>query len=102
MSGSQLPTLKCSSLKITRNEGFEYWKTSTFHFCEQNPDVEGLVEKIAENVSDLLLAIQLILVLIKQAVNAFWSNDLTFQVKVFDRRNVCFGVTGSTPKKGAQ
>jgi lactoylglutathione lyase family protein len=25
---------------------FEYWKTSTFHFCVQDPDVEGLVEKI--------------------------------------------------------
>ena len=22
---------------------FEYWKTSTFHFCDQDPDVEGLV-----------------------------------------------------------
>ena len=25
---------------------FEYWKTGTFHFCVQDPDVEGLVEKI--------------------------------------------------------
>ena len=25
---------------------FEYWKTSTFHFCVQDPDIEGLVEKI--------------------------------------------------------
>lgn len=24
----------------------EYWKTGTFHFCVQDPDVEGLVEKI--------------------------------------------------------
>lgn len=25
---------------------FEYWKTGVFHFCVQDPDVEGLVEKI--------------------------------------------------------
>ena len=25
---------------------FEYWKTGIFHFCVQDPDVEGLVEKI--------------------------------------------------------
>ena len=28
---------------------FEYWKTSTFHFGVQDPDVEGLVEKIVAN-----------------------------------------------------
>ena len=27
-------------------ENFEYWKTGTFHFCIQDPDIEGLVEKI--------------------------------------------------------
>lgn len=27
-------------------EEFEYWKTGTFHFCVQDPDIEGLVEKI--------------------------------------------------------
>ena len=25
---------------------FEYWKTSTFHFCLQDRDIEGLVAKI--------------------------------------------------------
>jgi lactoylglutathione lyase family protein len=25
---------------------FEYWKTSVFHFCVQDPDVEGLAAKI--------------------------------------------------------
>jgi len=25
---------------------FKFWKTSTFHFCVQDPDIEGLVEKI--------------------------------------------------------
>lgn len=25
---------------------FEYWKTGIFHYCVQDPDVEGLVEKI--------------------------------------------------------
>ena len=30
-------------------DGFEYWKTSTFHFCVQDPDVEGLVEKIVKH-----------------------------------------------------
>ena len=28
---------------------FEYWKTSTFHFCVQDPDIEGLVAKIVEH-----------------------------------------------------
>ncbi len=27
-------------------EGFQYWKTGTFHFCIQDPDIERLVEKI--------------------------------------------------------
>lgn len=25
---------------------FEYWKTGTFHFCIQDPNIEALVEKI--------------------------------------------------------
>lgn len=25
---------------------FEYWKTGVFHFCIQDPDVEGMVEKV--------------------------------------------------------
>ncbi|WLR54668.1 lactoylglutathione lyase family protein [Mesobacillus subterraneus] len=25
---------------------FEFWKTGIFHFCVQDPDIEGLVEKI--------------------------------------------------------
>lgn len=29
-----------------RLKGFEYWKSSTFHFCVQDPDIEGLAEKI--------------------------------------------------------
>ncbi|WP_113927128.1 lactoylglutathione lyase family protein [Bacillus sp. P14.5] len=28
---------------------FEYWKTGIFHFCVQDPDIEGLVEKIKEH-----------------------------------------------------
>ncbi|MFT7536344.1 MAG: lactoylglutathione lyase family protein [Hyphomicrobiaceae bacterium] len=35
--------------EFTNNEPageFEYWKTSTFHFCVQDPDIEGLVAKI--------------------------------------------------------
>jgi hypothetical protein len=28
---------------------FEYWKTSTFYFCVQEPDIEGLVAKIVEH-----------------------------------------------------
>jgi lactoylglutathione lyase family protein len=27
---------------------FEYWKTSIFHFCVQDPDVEGLVQRIVD------------------------------------------------------
>ncbi|RDH44465.1 lactoylglutathione lyase family protein [Zooshikella ganghwensis] len=28
------------------DNNFEYWKTGIFHFCVQDPDVEGLMEKI--------------------------------------------------------
>jgi lactoylglutathione lyase family protein len=28
---------------------FEYWKTGTFHFCIQDPDIEGLVKKVTEH-----------------------------------------------------
>ncbi|MTI70331.1 MAG: lactoylglutathione lyase family protein [Firmicutes bacterium] len=28
---------------------FEYWKTGLFHFSVQDPDIEGLVEKIVEH-----------------------------------------------------
>ena len=28
---------------------FEYWKTSIFHFCVQDPDLEGLAEKIVQH-----------------------------------------------------
>ncbi|ANU14597.1 Glyoxalase family protein [Planococcus halocryophilus Or1] len=28
---------------------FEYWKSGVFHFCVQDPDVEGLVNKIVEH-----------------------------------------------------
>lgn len=27
-------------------DNFEFWKTSIFHYCVQDPDIEGLVEKI--------------------------------------------------------
>lgn len=33
-----------NSVKPENN--FEYWKTSVFHFCVQDPDVEGLAAKI--------------------------------------------------------
>lgn len=28
---------------------FEYWKTGVFHFCVQDPDVEGLAKKIVKH-----------------------------------------------------
>lgn len=28
---------------------FEYWRTGVFHFCVQDPDVEGLVDKICRS-----------------------------------------------------
>lgn len=28
---------------------FEHWRTSTFQFCVQDPDIEGLVAKIVEH-----------------------------------------------------
>jgi len=31
------------------NSNFEYWKTGLFHFCIQDPDIEGLVKKIVEH-----------------------------------------------------
>jgi lactoylglutathione lyase family protein len=30
-------------------KNFEYWRTGTFHFCVQDPDIEGLVKKIKEH-----------------------------------------------------
>ncbi len=30
------------------SNNFEYWKTGIFHFCVQDPDIEGLVEKIKQ------------------------------------------------------
>jgi lactoylglutathione lyase family protein len=32
-----------------RENNFEYWKTGVFHFCVQDPDVEGLAAKIVEH-----------------------------------------------------
>lgn len=29
-------------------DNFEYWKTGIFHFCVQDPDVEGLAENIVK------------------------------------------------------
>jgi lactoylglutathione lyase family protein len=29
-----------------RNNNFEYWKSGVFHFCVQDPDLEGLAAKI--------------------------------------------------------
>ncbi len=28
------------------DNNFEYWKAGTFHFCVQDPDLEGLLEKV--------------------------------------------------------
>ncbi|WP_062270743.1 lactoylglutathione lyase family protein [Endozoicomonas arenosclerae] len=33
----------------TPANNFEYWKTSVFHYCVQDPDVEGLAEKIVKH-----------------------------------------------------
>ncbi|WP_031422091.1 lactoylglutathione lyase family protein [Exiguobacterium sp. NG55] len=30
----------------TPKDNFEFWKTGIFHYCVQDPDIEGLVEKI--------------------------------------------------------
>lgn len=38
--------------EFTNNEkpkAFEFWKTGTFHFCVQDPNIEALVEKIVAN-----------------------------------------------------
>lgn len=32
-----------------RENNFEYWKTGVFHYCVQDPDVEGLAAKIVKN-----------------------------------------------------
>ena len=31
-----------------RENNFEYWKSGVFHFCVQDPDVEGLAARIVE------------------------------------------------------
>lgn len=28
---------------------FEYWKTGLFHFCIQDPDIEGMVKRVVEH-----------------------------------------------------
>ena len=33
----------------TPENNFEYWKTGIFHFCVQDPDVEGLAERIVRH-----------------------------------------------------
>ena len=33
----------------TPANNFEYWKTSVFHFCVQDPDVEGLAERVVRH-----------------------------------------------------
>lgn len=33
----------------TPENNFEYWKTGVFHFCVQDPDVEGLAKRIVQN-----------------------------------------------------
>jgi lactoylglutathione lyase family protein len=34
---------------VKPENNFEYWKVGIFHFCVQDPDVEGLVAKIVEH-----------------------------------------------------
>ncbi|MGN7472353.1 lactoylglutathione lyase family protein [Brevibacillus sp. SAFN-007a] len=34
------------SANETPENNFEFWKTGIFHFCVQDPDIEGLVEKV--------------------------------------------------------
>ena len=31
---------------VQRDSNFEYWKTGIFHFCVQEPDLEGLLAKV--------------------------------------------------------
>ena len=33
----------------TPEDNFEYWKTGVFHFCVQDPDVEGLADRIVRH-----------------------------------------------------
>ena len=37
------------NIKFSSDKDFEYWKTSTFHFCVQDPNIEELVAKIVEH-----------------------------------------------------
>lgn len=34
---------------VDRDDNFEYWKTGLFHFCIQDPDIEGLVKRIVDH-----------------------------------------------------
>ncbi|MGR5144429.1 VOC family protein [Photobacterium sp. DNB23_23_1] len=45
--GISVPDLE-AAVKFYKNpeDNFEYWKTGIFHFCVQDPDVEGLAEKV--------------------------------------------------------
>ncbi|MBO2944530.1 lactoylglutathione lyase family protein [Paenibacillus sp. F411] len=31
------------------DHNFQYWKSGVFHFCVQDPDIEGLVQKIVDH-----------------------------------------------------
>lgn len=41
---------------VRRENNFEYWKTGIFHLCFQDPDVEGLVERIVAHGGKLRMS----------------------------------------------
>lgn len=48
-------------VKFKNNEtpnDFEYWKTSIFHFCVQDSDIEGIAAKIVEHGGKLRMPIR--------------------------------------------
>ena len=47
-AGSGKTLLACQVALDMFLDNFEYWKTGIFHFCVQDPDVEGLAERIVE------------------------------------------------------
>ena len=41
---------------VRRENNFEYWKTGIFHLCFQDPDVEGMIERIVAHGGKLRMS----------------------------------------------
>ena len=47
---------------------FEYWRTGIFHFCVQDPDVEGLAQNIVDAGGKRRMASLVFFILVKSYI----------------------------------